>query len=204
MALRRFDHDLIAVTQVRIDRHMTAVDVGGNGLVADVGVDGIGKIERRRTARQRDEPSLRREAENLIVEEFEFGVLEKFFRVLRFEQRRNHHPQPAIGTVVTFAVAGLGIVAVSGPVLLILIERVSGNAVFGRPMHLVRSDLQFDALVARPVNGRMDRLVVVALRRRNVILEAARNGAPRRMHDAEHAVAVFDRVDDDAKSVNVG
>src|SRR6185437_13139 len=94
--------------------------------------------------------------------------------------------------------------AVAGPVLLVLIKRVSGNAVFGSPMHFVRADLQFYALVTRPINGRMHRLVVVALRRRNVVLEAAWDGAPRRVHDAEDAVAVLDRVDDDAESVNVG
>jgi hypothetical protein len=44
-------------------------------------MDGIGKIDRGRLARQRDEFSFRRKAEHLIVKQFELGMLEKFFRV---------------------------------------------------------------------------------------------------------------------------
>ena len=78
---------------------MPPVDEGGDGFVANVGVDGIGKVERCRAARQSNEAALRRETENLIVEQFELGVLEKLFRVFCFEQCRNHSPQPAVGAV---------------------------------------------------------------------------------------------------------
>ena len=86
MPLRRFDDDLVAIAQMRIDRNVTAVDVGRDRFVADVRMHRIGEIERRRPAWQRDEPTLRREAKDLVVEEFELRVFEKFFRVRRFEQ----------------------------------------------------------------------------------------------------------------------
>ena len=43
---------------VRVDRHVAAVDEGADGGIADVGVHGIGEIERGCAARQRDEAAL--------------------------------------------------------------------------------------------------------------------------------------------------
>ena len=71
-------------------------------------------------------------------------------------------------------------------------------------MHALGADLQLDALVARADDGGVDRLVVVVLGGRNVVLEAAGNDAPRGVHDAERAVAVLLLGHDDAEAVNVG
>ena len=58
--------------------------------------------------------------------------------------------------------------------------------------------------MARADDGGVDRLVVVLLRRRDVVLEAARHRAPGRMHDAERAIAGIDVAHDDAEAVDVG
>ncbi len=81
-------------------RHVAPVDDGADGRVADVGVHGIGEIDRRRPARQRDQATLGREAEDLILEQLELGVLEELFRVVAFEQRFDQAAQPHIGAAV--------------------------------------------------------------------------------------------------------
>jgi len=78
---RSYDLNLVAVRQFAGQRRNLAVDLGAHGGVADVGVHRIGKVDRRRLARQGDQFALGREAEHLVVEQFELGVLEKFFRV---------------------------------------------------------------------------------------------------------------------------
>ena len=74
------DQHLVAVAQRRDQRRDAAVDLGADGRIADVGVDGIGEVDRGRAARQRDQAPLGREAEHLVLEQFELGVLEELFR----------------------------------------------------------------------------------------------------------------------------
>ena len=47
------DLDDVAVPQARAQRHHLAVDARADALVADVGVDRVGEVDRRRVARQR-------------------------------------------------------------------------------------------------------------------------------------------------------
>jgi hypothetical protein len=79
-----------------------------------------------------------------------------------------------------------------------------GDAVFGDLVHLAGADLQFDALLRRADDGGVDGPVVVLLRRRDVVLEAAGHGVPLAVDDAERAVAVVDIVDDDAEAEHIG
>ena len=58
--------------------------------------------------------------------------------------------------------------------------------------------------MARADHRGVDRLVVVLLGRRDVVLEAAGHRAPSRMHDAERPVAGVEAVHDDAEAVDVG
>src|SRR5262249_12831989 len=60
----------------------------------------------------------------------------------------------------------------------ILVKRMRRHAILGYAVHLLGADLQLDALVARADDGGVDRLVVVLLGRRDVVLEAARHRAP--------------------------
>ena len=64
------------------------------------------------------------------------------------------------------------------------------DAVFGDVVHFAGADLQFDALLAGADHGRVDRAIVVLLRRRDVILEPARHDRPGRVHDAERLIAI--------------
>ena len=51
------------------ERHDAAVDLGPDAAVADVGVDGVGEIDRRRPGRQALHLALGREDVDLVVEQ---------------------------------------------------------------------------------------------------------------------------------------
>ena len=48
-----------ADASVRVERDQPAVDPGPDAAVADLGVDGVGEVDRRRPGRQGDDPALR-------------------------------------------------------------------------------------------------------------------------------------------------
>src|SRR5580692_7943502 len=78
-----------------------------------------------------------------------------------------------------------------------------GDAVFGDLLHFAGADLQLDALLARTDHRRMDRTVIVLLRRRDVVFEPPRNDRPRGVHDAERLIAFGEIADDDAETENI-
>ena len=86
----------------------------------------------------------------------------------------------------------------------VLVESVRSDAEFRDLVHFLGADLQFDALVAGADHGGVDRTIIVLLRRRDVVLEAARHHRPGGVHDAERPVAGFDVVQHHAESEDVG
>src|SRR5690348_11861374 len=62
LRLGRNDVDLVAIGEWRAQRREAAVDLGADAGVADHGMDGIGEVDRRGAARQRDQVALGREA----------------------------------------------------------------------------------------------------------------------------------------------
>ena len=79
-----------------------------------------------------------------------------------------------------------------------------GDAALGDLVHRLGADLELDALVAGPDDRRVNRTIIVLLRRRDVILEAPRHDRPVGVDDAERAIAGLDVVDDDAEAEDVG
>jgi hypothetical protein len=67
-------------------------------------VHGIGESRSASRRAAGDQHALRREAEHLILEQFQLGVLEKFFRVVAFGQLLDRPAQPGVG--VGFGDAG--------------------------------------------------------------------------------------------------
>ena len=66
VAFLREDFDHIAVGQAMPQRNDLAVHLCADALIADFGVNGVGKIDGRRAARQRHDVSLRREGVNFF------------------------------------------------------------------------------------------------------------------------------------------
>src|SRR5262245_56452086 len=79
-----------------------------------------------------------------------------------------------------------------------------GDAELGDLVHLLGADLQLDALIAGSDYRSVQRTVIVLLRRRDVILEAAGHHRPGGMYRAERAVAGFGILHHDAKGIDVG
>ncbi len=90
----REDLDDVAVGEPRAERHHAAVDARADALVADVGVDGVGEVHRRRAARQRLHFALRREDVDLFRIELDPQVLHELLRVAHFLLRLEELPQP--------------------------------------------------------------------------------------------------------------
>jgi hypothetical protein len=63
-------------------------------------MDGIGEVDGRGAARQRDQPALRGEAEDLILEQLQPRVLEEILRIVAFRKRLDRLAQPGIGVGV--------------------------------------------------------------------------------------------------------
>ena len=133
-------------------------------------------------ARQRDQLALGREAEHLVVEQLELGVLEKLLRIGALGEQLDGAAQPGIG-------AGSRATASRSA------SRRRPCRARARRCRIRRSRASRGCgsaarrAAGRADHGGVDRAVVVLLRRRDVILEAARHHRPGRMHDAERLVA---------------
>ena len=154
-------------------------------------MDGIGEIDRGRAARQGDQIALWREGENLVLEHLELGVLEKLLRSGCVIQDVEELAQPAI-------------LASVGAILLLLVDPMRGDAELGHLVHVRGADLHLDALAFRPEDAGVQRAVVIRLRRRDVIFEAAGNDVIGRVNDAERVIAFADAVDEHAEGHDIG
>ena len=78
-----------------------------------------------------------------------------------------------------------------------------GHAQFGVIVHLAGANLDLDRNGGGPEHGGVQRAVQVVLRRRDVVVELARDVVPPAVHDAERGVAVLDGRGDDAHGAHV-
>ena len=154
-------------------------------------MDRIGEIDRRGATRERDQVALGREAEHLILEHLELGILEKFLRVGGMLQNIEQLAQPAI-------LLSLGLAAV------LLVAPVCRDAQLGDLVHLAGTDLHLDALTLRPDDAGMERAVIVGLGRRDIVFEPARHDRVMAVDDAQRLVALLDRFDRDTEGHDVG
>src|SRR6476619_2337399 len=132
------DLHLVAVPELGDERHRPSIDLAADAGVADVGVHRIGEVDGVGAARERDQPALGREAEHLILEQLELGVLEKLFRVVAFEQHVDEMPQPAVGVAL---MARQHAVLRDRPIGGILVQRMRRHAIFGNRMHALGAEL---------------------------------------------------------------
>ena len=176
--LRGEDLDEVAVLQLVVQRHDAAVHLGADRLVADVGVHGVGEVDRRRAGRQRLHLALRREDVHLVVEEVgaeRAHVLGGVLVVALPVHQRLHPGDPLV-------------VALGRPAA--LVEPVRGDAVLGLLVHLARPHLDLERRPVRPDHRRVQRAVAVQLRHRDEVLEAPGHRLPERVDDPERGVAV--------------
>ena len=80
---------------------------------------------------------------------------------------------------------------------------VGGNALLAHLVHFFGANLDFEGLAGLGDDGSVQRLVEIRPRHGNEIFDAAGNGTPEIVDDAENGVAVLHRVGDDAHGVEV-
>ena len=78
-----------------------------------------------------------------------------------------------------------------------------GESELGVCMHVVRANLHLERASSVSDHARMQRLVLIAFRTRDVVVELARHERPQRMHDAERGVTVRDVRHQYAQCANV-
>ena len=76
------DFDLVAILEDGAQRHDPAVDFGSDRLVAEIGVDRIGEIDRCRALGQLDQLALGGEGEDPVLVHRHPGVLEQLLGAL--------------------------------------------------------------------------------------------------------------------------
>src|SRR5689334_11345517 len=113
---------------------------------ADLGVDGEGEVDRRRSLGELNDVTGRREDEDLVLIEIELEELEKLVRRFRVHLELDHLPEP--GQVTIQLVGALGV---------LLVAPMRRNAVIRRAMHFARADLNLVELPSRPKDGRVQR-----------------------------------------------
>ena len=185
--LARDDLDDVAGPKAVVEGHDAVVDLRADRAVADVGVDAVGEVDRRRSRGQRFHLAFRREDEDLVLEDIDLQRLDELLRigdvVLPFQKLA--HP----GELRFVALVGLAA---------FLVAPVRRDAVLRQLVHLARTYLDLERLPAGAHHRRVQRLVEVRLRHGDVIVELTRDRGPQRVYDAERAVARRHVVHDDA------
>ena len=162
---------------------------------------GVGEVERRGPRAQAHDLALGCEHEDLVVEEVDAQVLEELVRVVDVALDR---PVKAAADPRDLAVDALVVGAhVALGVARALVEPVGGDTKLGLLVHLARADLDLDGTRLRADDRRVETLVAVGLGRGDVVLEAAGQRVPQRVHRTEGRVAVAHRLGDDAQGDEV-
>ena len=176
--------DDVTVLQYRVQRNQSPVHTGSNSPVANLGVHRIREVDGRRACRKGDDIALRRKHKDLSATDLETQRLEELTWIGCLLLPVEQLTQPR------HVVAATG----SGGVFLVL--PVGSDSVFGTTVHRMGADLQLYRLSLRADHGRVQRLVHVELRHRDVVLETPRHRVPSGMDHAKGRIAVTDGVDE--------
>jgi hypothetical protein len=156
--------------------------------VADVGVNGVGEIDGRGVARQHDHLPLGRERVGLFGVQVHLQRGHELAGVLHLALPLHQVAQPGDALIVRRrALAAL------------FVFPVRGDAFLGDAVHFLGADLHFERLPLRSDHGSVQRLIQIGPRNGDEILDAARNGAPVIVDDAERGVAVLHRIGENAQ-----
>ena len=188
----RQDLDDVAAGQRRAQRHELPVDARSDAAVADVRVHAIREIHGGRAPREGEDLSLRRKGVDLVRIEVHFQGREELPGVGHLALPVHDLPQPLEPPVV-----GLR----QEPPL--LVPPVRGDPALGDQVHFLRADLDLERLRRVAHDRRVERLVEVRLGHRDVILDAAGDGVPALVHEAQGGIAVARLCRDDPEGQDV-
>ena len=149
----------------------------------------VREVDGRRTRRQHDDLALRRKNVHLVAGDLVAQRIEELLRIPRFALHLDQRAQPVRLLIRTHAI---GVSARRVGVLLVL--PVRGDTVLGALMHVKSTDLNLHRLAAGSDDRRMQRLVEIKLRHRDVVFETAGDRVPAPVQRPKYAVAILDRL----------
>ncbi len=172
----------VAVVQLIAQRYDAAIHFSADALMANIGVNGKGKVDWRGPAREGPYFAFWGEDVDFLRKHVDFDRLHKFDRIGEILLPGQQVTQPGKA-----AVGGI----LRRP---FLVAPMSGNALFRRAMHVFGANLQLQPLALRPYHGGVERLVHIRLGERDVILEPAWDRFPQGVNDAQAGVTVRNRI----------
>src|SRR2546428_7443323 len=159
-------------------RNHLAVDLCADALVADFGVNHVGKINGGGATRKLEHAPFRRERVDFDRRQIDFQRGEKFSGFLKL-----------LGPFDELAHPGDALVVIFRSWLAALVFPVRGNAFLRDAMHFLRADLYLERLAAVEHAG-VERLIKIRAGNGDVVLEAAGDGAPDVVDDTESRVTI--------------
>ena len=171
-----------------LQRHDAAVHLRAHAGVADVAVNRVREIDRRRLARQHDHLAHGREGVNFLRVQIHLERGHELARIAHLLLPLHQLAQPGDALIVG-----------ARPFAAFFIFPVRRDAFFRQAMHLLGADLHFKRPAARPDHRRVQRLIQVGAGNRDEVLDAARNRMPFVVNHAQRRVAVLHRIGDDAQ-----
>ena len=194
-----YDRHHISIAQLRAQRAFTAIDLGRDGGVSQLGMNRVGKVQRGRAGRQGDQITLGGKAINLVGEHLELGVLEKLVRVPALVENFHEWTQ-ALQRITTGGLGRVRVVFIG----LVLVTPMRRNTAFSDRLHFLGTDLQLDTHAVRTDNRRVQRAIIVWLGNRDEIPKALRYTAPRLVDHAHRPITIIRVGNDQAESIDVG
>ncbi len=179
--------------QLGTQRHQLLVHARGHRLIADVGMHGVGEVQRGGIARQREDLALGREQIDLVREQVDLDVVEELQRrtggALRLDQVHDPRMRAALRAV--------------GRIAAELVGPMRGHAALGDQVHLLGADLHFDRRAVGAKQHGVQRLVTVGLGDGDEIAEAPVQRLERGVHRAECVIAIRHGAHDQAEAEHV-
>ena len=158
------------------ERRYRTVNLGADAVVAHLGVNGVGKVERRGAGTKCHDLALGRKDKNLLVKQVNLQRVQVFLGVGDLIRRS---PIERMFEPVNLVVQALGIIGLRRRrSARLLIEPVGSNAVLGLLVHLVGSNLNLERAGRGADNRRVERLVVIDLGHGDIVFKATGHGVP--------------------------
>ena len=186
------DFDDVAVAEFGAERDDAAVDLGADGGVADFGVDGVGEVDGAGVLGQHDDFALGGEGVDLLGVQVDLEGRHELVGVGHFALPLHELADPGEAGLV-----------LGGDVVAGLVLPVGGDAFLGDAVHLLGADLDLELMAAGGDERGVERLVEVGPGHRDEVLDAAGDGTPDGVKQAEDGVAVLHGLADDADGEKV-
>ena len=155
-------------------------------------MDRVCEVDYGGALRQRDNVALRSEHEGLVIEDIVLQRIHELIVIDRvvFGIDKLRYPFKLLIYLFAAALAGF-------------IFPMRGYTVFGDMVHFLCSDLHLERDSVAADNGRMERLIHIRLRCRNIILKASRDGFEKLVDYSESGITFYLVVNDYAQGVEV-